>query len=356
MVDARSRRSISTKTKVVFTAGVFAFALLTAEFGVRFLMPAGRLLSPTAIDTFYERAQTESTMIAAHPLLGHAPVLGGEYYDRFGLLRGWRTRSGDMRKEPGVRRVLMLGDSVTRRATILEPLRAIWGDDDVEVLNAGVESWNPIQEVASYQRLQRQLDADHVVLWLHNNDLTETTVACFDEGQLTLCNPGAFVPVDRAWYGRSILYQLYVHSRHTDRLNAEHYTFRVEQVEQALAALRDELRDRGVRLTIALLPIFSPQAEWQPHERRARQLELAMLDRLGLEWFDLQPALDELTAAGVPVRATPNDVFHPNDAAGAALARAAQRHLERAVAPADGPGDVSLHDAGGGRASARRRR
>ncbi|MGC6486000.1 MAG: hypothetical protein ACON4Z_00005 [Planctomycetota bacterium] len=327
MKGARPTRRPTLRTKLLFAAAAFGLAVLAAEAGVRLLMPPGRLLSPTAIATFHERAVVEASMIQADPELGHAPVLDGEHYDRFGLLRGWGTVSGDASKSEGARRVLLLGDSVTRRATIAAPLRALCEQRDFEFLNAGVESWNPIQEVASYQRLQRQLAADHVILWLHNNDLSETTVACFDRGEFTLCNPGAFVPVDPAWYGRSILYQLYVHSRHTDRLRPEHYTFRAAEVEAALAELRDEVTGRGARLTVALLPIFSPERDWQPHERSARDLEIAMLERLGVEWFDLQPALEELAATGAPVRATPNDVFHPNDVAGAHLAAAALERL-----------------------------
>lgn len=337
MVAASPRRTPPLRTKLLFAAAMFAAAVLVAEASVRVLMPAGRLLSPTAIETFHHRAQVEAAMIQADPEFGHVPVLDGECYDRFGLLRGWGTRSGDATKTPGVRRVLMLGDSVTRRATIAAPLRDLWSGDEAELLNAGVESWNPVQEVASYLRLQRELEADHVVLWLHNNDLSETTVACFDQEQFTLCNPGAFVTVDPAWYGRSILYQLYVHSRHTDRMRPEHYTFRAAAVEAALAELRDEVVGRGARLTVALLPIFSLEQDWQPHERRARELEVEMLDRLGVEWFDLQPALEELASTGAAVRATPNDVFHPNDVAGAHLARVAAEQLGAApkVAAAD---------------------
>lgn len=321
------RRPRSLRAKVIFATIVFGLALFAAEALVRLLMPADRLLSPTAIQVFRERARVEASMIRADPQMGHVPVLGGPHYDRFGLLRGWATRSADGAKRPGVRRVLMLGDSVTRRATIAGPLREIWTGGEAEFLNAGVESWNPVQEVASYQRLQRELAADHVVLWLHNNDLSETTVACFDQGQFTLCNPGAFVTVDPAWYGRSILYQLYVHSRHTDRMRPEHYTFRAAEVEAALAELRDEVVGRGARLTVALLPIFSLEQDWQPHERRARELEVAMLERLGVEWFDLQPALEALASTGAAVRAAPNDVFHPNDVAGAHLASAAAEQL-----------------------------
>ncbi|MBL8751796.1 MAG: hypothetical protein JNK15_00740, partial [Planctomycetes bacterium] len=190
-------------------------------------------------------------------------------------------------------------------------------------LNAGVESWNPVQEVAGYFRSQQALAADHVVLSLHNNDLTESTVMCLRDSVPTLCNPGSFVAVDPDWYRCSVLYQLWVHSRHTDRLRPEHWLFRADEVERALARLRDEVHGRGAKLTILHLPIFAAERDWQPHERAARERGRAIVDRLGLDCVDLQPACDELVAAGVPVRVLPTDPYHPNDACSAVLAAAA---------------------------------
>ncbi|MFN9334296.1 MAG: hypothetical protein ACK6D1_17040, partial [Planctomycetota bacterium] len=244
------------RTRLLLAVVAIVAALLAAEAAVRALMPPGVLLSPTAIATFAARAASERDMIQADDELGHAPVLGGRVYDEHGLLRDGALRAG-VGKHAGVPRLLFLGDSVTRRASLVAPLRAFAAASgaDGELLNAGVESWNPVQEVAGYFRSQQQLGADHVVLSLHNNDLTETTVMCQRDGVLTLCNPGRFVPVDPAWYGRSILYQLYVHGRHENGVRPDRYLGRADDVERALARLRDEVVGRGARLTILVLPI-----------------------------------------------------------------------------------------------------
>ena len=84
MVAAKPRRTPPLRTKLLFAAAMFAVAVLVAEASVRVLMPAGRLLSPTAIETFHHRAQVEAAMIQADPEFGHVPVLDGECYDRFG--------------------------------------------------------------------------------------------------------------------------------------------------------------------------------------------------------------------------------------------------------------------------------
>lgn len=318
----RPRRSV--RTRLLLAVVAIVAALLAAEAAVRALMPPGVLLSPTAIATFAARAAAERDMIQADDELGHAPVLGGRVYDEHGLLRDGALRAG-VGKHAGVPRLLFLGDSVTRRASLVAPLRAFAAASgaDGELLNAGVESWNPVQEVAGYFRSQQRLGADHVVLSLHNNDLTETTVMCQRDGVLTLCNPGRFVPVDPAWYGRSILYQLYVHGRHENGVRPDRYLGRADDVERALARLRDEVVGRGARLTILVLPILAAEHDWLPHERASRDRCLQIVRRLGVPHCDLQPACEELAAAGLPVRVTPNDSFHPNDACSAALAFAA---------------------------------
>lgn len=349
-------RRPSLRAKLLLAAAAVVGTALLAEFAVRALMPKGRLLSPTAIATFAARAATERTMITADDELGHAPVLGGPVYDEHGLLRAFPLRDG-VAKRPGLPRLLFLGDSVTRRASLVAPLRAFADatGQPCEILNAGVESWNPVQEVAGYFRSQQALAADHVIVSLHNNDLTESTVMCLRNGVLTLCNPGSFVPVDPAWYGRSILYQLYVHGRHTDRLRPEHYLFRADDVERALVRLRDEVQGRGAKLTVVVLPIFAAERDWQPHERRSRERGLQIVQRLGVASVDLQSACEALAAAGVPVRVVPTDPYHPSDACSAALAFAAAAAVlgpaavravpDRVLVPAGGSQAITI-DAG----------
>ena len=319
MTPEPDRRSNRWTLRLALASASVGATFVVAEAAVRATMPEGRLLSPTAIETFSDRAVREATMIQADDELGHAPVLGGEWYDEHGALRSSPRVDGDGPETT----LLFLGDSVTRRGSLVTPLAALWNGGKATFWNAGVESWNPTQEVAGYFRSQRSLKPQRIVLTLHNNDLTESTVACLKDGVLTLCNPGSFVPIDPAWYRRSILYELLVHFRHTDRLRPEHYTFREREVEAALARLRDDAASIGAPFSIVLLPIFAAPDAQQEHERRARELELAMLERLRVPFVDLQPVCDEIANAGLDVRVAPTDPYHPDDACGAMLAAAA---------------------------------
>ena len=86
-------------------------------------------------------------------------------------------------KPPGLRRVLVLGDSHTDGyvdnaesfSTLLESdLRRMLGTDAVEVLNAGVVGYSPVQEVLWYEAHASDLAPDAVVLVLYSgNDVME---------------------------------------------------------------------------------------------------------------------------------------------------------------------------------------
>ena len=78
------------------------------------------------------------------PDLGRVPVLAPRsLYGEFGLRQGWRTRGNVTTKRDGVVRLLHLGDGVTARAAVLQPLRELWRGGDVEFLNAGVPGFDP---------------------------------------------------------------------------------------------------------------------------------------------------------------------------------------------------------------------
>ncbi|MBL8753756.1 MAG: hypothetical protein JNK15_10690, partial [Planctomycetes bacterium] len=132
------RRRPGLRTKLLLAIATTAATVLLAELGARVLIPAGRLLSPTAIDTFLARAEVEQSMIRPDAELGHAPVLEGSWYDAFGLLHTFPLRNG-IAKQTGHTRWLFLGDSVTRRASLVAPLQAFAACDGLaaEILNAG---------------------------------------------------------------------------------------------------------------------------------------------------------------------------------------------------------------------------
>ncbi len=97
---------------------------------------------------------------------------------------GLRDREFDYRKPPGVRRILMLGDSLTEgfqvelERTSSKQLETLLRNDgyNVEVLNFGVSGYGTVQELLYYQREGVKYDPDIVILNLFlGNDLSENT-------------------------------------------------------------------------------------------------------------------------------------------------------------------------------------
>jgi len=188
--------------------------------------------------------------------LGYRPRLGGETYSEQGVLRN----DYDDAKRPGVERILFIGDSVTRRGSIVRALRELYGEQAYEYWNGGVESFNTIQEVRYYLRYNRSIQPDHVVLTFHNNDF-ETTPAVFEhEGRLVVYEPTRRLSEVNPWLLRhSRSYQTWL-ARPT---RGGHGRI-VEETAASLVELKRVLDSDSVRFTVLLLPLLAPVEEGMP--------------------------------------------------------------------------------------------
>ena len=113
----------------------------------------------------FRQSASKGLSFVVDPSFGFRPVLGDGPYTRFGTLANDYAAA----KPPGVNRLLFIGDSVTHRGQIVEALRAVYGSQKYEYWNAGVESFNTVQEVEYYKRFNRAINPDHVILTLHLN-------------------------------------------------------------------------------------------------------------------------------------------------------------------------------------------
>ena len=171
-----------------------------------------------------------------------------------------RTQRYAAAKPPGVNRLLFIGDSVTHRGQIVEALRAVYGSQKYEYWNAGVESFNTVQEVEYYRRFNRAINPDHVILTFHLNDF-ETTPVAFREADGTLV---VFAP---NWPVRRLNPWLFQHSytyRYWLGLVTPKKTARSEIIAEVRASLTDLQRMVGVdraRLTVLVLPILRPYSD-----------------------------------------------------------------------------------------------
>ena len=262
------------------------------------------------------RDADRSRLFVLDPEFGFRPRLDTELFDEHGTHRNDYT----LEAPPGRERLLFLGDSVTARGHIIDALRELYGEERFEYWNAGVESFNTVQEVAYYRRYNAAIEPDHVILTFHLNDFETTPVAFRDPGgRLVVYAPNQPArEIDAWWFANSYLYRLWL-----GRVVAPGDPFDsfAGEVEEALLSLRRELAASGVRLSVVVLPLIEDPRRWSPGPRHAHQRILAFLRANGIHHVDLLPTLVRALEAGVEVQEAPGDTFHPSPAAARFFAR-----------------------------------
>ena len=129
----------------------------------------------TELPWMRNNSQDFSQIFTIDPDFGFRPILGTGGYTEYGT----SPNTYPVQKRPGITRLLFIGDSVTGRGRIIEAIKQIYDDEVFEYWNAGVESFNTIQEVRFYQRYNAAVYPDHVILTFHLNDFEPTPVAFF---------------------------------------------------------------------------------------------------------------------------------------------------------------------------------
>lgn len=253
------------------------------------------------------RGDDTARLFTVDPEIGFRPKLDTEVFDAYGAHRN----DYPFEKTAGRTRVLFAGDSVTARGRIIEALRARYGDERFEYWNAGVESFNTVQEVAFYEAYNYALEPDRVVLSFHLNDYETTPIAFRNEaGELVVFAPNQPVRQISPWlFEHSRLYRMWLGWVTT----GEEFLAVADETERALLRLRDRLGEEGSELTVLVLPLFQKPAKWARQQERAHTRILAFLEREGIRHFDLRPPLEQALAQGLKVQEHPGDTWHPND-------------------------------------------
>lgn len=295
--------------RLLLVAGLSsALFILGFEIFYRLKAPYRALGGAQELPQFRRASPDDLSGFMLDPDFGFRPVFGRGGYTRFGTLENGYSEA----KPEGITRLLFIGDSVTRRAQILEALRTRYRSQPYEYWNAGVESFNTVQEVAYYSRFNRFIRPDHVILTFHLNDFETTPVAFWGaDGTLVVYAPNWPVRRLNSWLFRhSYTYRYWlglVSPRKTARTEI------IEEVRANLAELHRLVAADKARLTVLVLPILRPFRDWKPEYKEYRKLVLAMLESLRIRHFDLLLPLNEALADGVVVSETGDDLFwHPS--------------------------------------------
>jgi len=239
--------------------------------------------------------------------LGFIPLMGGKSYTEFGTLRN----DNPVEKRGDVRRVLFLGDSVTKRQKITKPLEALYGNESYRFWNAGVTSFNTTQELNFYRRYNAALKPDEVILFFHLNDFETTPVAFRDDaGRFVVYSPHTpLTRINRPLLIYSYLYRMYVNASLSRKKERPDFS---DEVKTSLSQLRDMLSAGNVSFKVVLLPILNPTEQWTTREKTSRANIIRILGELNIASFDLLEIMNKALEEKVMVQESPGDHWHPS--------------------------------------------
>jgi Flp pilus assembly protein TadD/lysophospholipase L1-like esterase len=263
--EQRSRAFLHRLAKPAVAVCATLLALLAAEAFVRVLgrAPGMKPIQLSSYDCIYKRS--------TNPILGFELKANCrsdnpdfiQTYERTNS-HGQRDRERTLRKPDGVRRVLLLGDSVVEgyglreSETISRRLEDLYPDESTEVLNFGVSAYCTRAEVELLEVKGLRFDPDVVVLVFVENDFDNFNREAFPLGEM-VDRPA----VVKALFRRSHLFRLA-----SVRLNLFHFGAEADPVRWNQDAIGDnnvaeglrryrELADRhGFQPLVAIWPRF----------------------------------------------------------------------------------------------------
>lgn len=216
---------------------------------------------------------------------------------------GLRDREHELRKPPGTRRIVCLGDSTTLgfdlRPTeaypaVLEGLLQASGRA-VEVFNVALWGWSTRQERIAYRRIARRYSPDHVLLGVCLNDIPEL--------QDNLVRPPRFLTV---LHEHSALVRKLVRARDREihdveelfgQANAPKVKEGFSRFFSELRALRNDVRADGASFAVLIFPFRFQVLSGSPPPT-AQKTILDFCHAEGIACLDLLPMLRPVGEGG----------------------------------------------------------
>ncbi len=238
---------------------------------------------------------------------GFRPILNASTYSQYGTLRNEYPFNKGSKT-----RLLFIGDSVTARGKIMRALAEYYGNNKYEYWNAGVESFNTLQEVAFYKKYNQAIEPDHVILTFHQNDYTTTPIAFFNkDNKLVVYAPNTPLDDLTPWlYKNSVVYRLYIRviTSFQPKIN-QHI---VDEIKNSLQDLNNTLAKKNIRLSVILLPHLDSYPEWSQQDMMARSKIKETLDSLDIVYYDLLEPMNNAVANNINLNESPGDTAHPS--------------------------------------------
>jgi len=293
-----------------------ALCLFVLETALRILRPDATFGTGAELAWFRNHPESLRNIFTVEKEFGLRPILDNDRFSQFGTT----VNDYPLEKRPNVTRLLFIGDSVTGRGRIIDALKKVYGEEDFEYWNAGVESYNTAQELAFYKKYNRGIQPDHVILTFHLNDFTATPVAFVDHnGAFVVYRPGKPLNAFFRWsFRHSYTYRLILSLTLDQKQGNEEIR---KEVRKSLAELKTCLDEDRIQFTVLIFPYLLPQDDWHRRWETLRSQLIEMLNELEIRYFDLYEPAQQALRSGVPVEEVPGDFSHPSQEVAAMFAR-----------------------------------
>jgi lysophospholipase L1-like esterase len=335
------RRGSNLRLRLAFAAGALLVGALALEMLTRVVFDRNGM--HFGIEMWKYAKQVKR--VSAIPAMGHehAPnrsaILMGVPVRTNSL--GLRDREFSLEKPAGVRRVLVLGDSMTlgwgareedSYPKVLERLLNEKGPAH-EVINTGVGNYNTAQEVAYFRERGIRLNPDEVVLGFYINDAEPTPseragfIARHSYFYVLAASGWDAFERRRGWKEGFAAYYRNLYSEANPGWR---------QCQDALRELSGLCRDARIGLRLIIIPeLHAPGAPYA--FRDVHRLVAAAADREGIPVLDLVDAFDGVDPPSLWVS---RGDAHPSASAHRIIANALFKEMTRREAPDGGAGSA----------------
>ncbi|MGE0004272.1 MAG: SGNH/GDSL hydrolase family protein [Parvibaculaceae bacterium] len=307
---------------IVFGALSVLFALFITEAAVRLVVDDGM-----QFDLEMWKYARDVKVVSDDPLIGHehgpnrrTKLMGVELATNS---QGLRDREIPIERTSGVRRIVLVGDSLTlgwgvaAEETFAKRLERLFAADgrQVEVVNTGVGNWNTVQEVRYFLTKGAAYKPDIVVLGFFVNDAELAQPARQPSFLMRHCYACIFVlgridSVKRRFLGGQTWDEYYL------GLFGNGDTPGWLAAKDAIRQLADYCKTNGIRLIIANLPELHDVKNYRFDEITRLVADTAREN--GVDFVDLLPSLRQEESSSLWVTA-PDP--HPNGRANELIAK-----------------------------------
>jgi len=238
---------------------------------------------------------------------GFRPVLGNGSYGKYGTT----SNQYSLDKPEGNKRILFIGDSVTARMGIFNALKSLYSShDNIEFWNAGVESFNSIQEINYYIKYNSKIKPDCVLMTFVLNDFETTPIAFRNQaGEMevfALKQPN--FSINPVLFKNIYLYRLYVGL--TGTLGGKRDEI-IDETYQKIEALNNLLKKDSIRFIVVISPTLKTYDSWSDKDKSSHSKALQLFTDLDIEHYDLLEVLEKGIQNNIDVYEHAGDYVHP---------------------------------------------